>query len=37
MMNSFWKNIHFGVVVVVWCGVNWKIIYFSEASIPFFY
>ena len=31
--DGFWKNIHFGRVVV-WCGLNWKILNFSEASIP---
>ena len=31
-MKSFWKNIHFGKMVV-WCGLNWKIIHFSKASI----
>ena len=31
--QSFWKNNNFGSVVV-WCGVNWKIIHFLEASIP---
>ena len=35
--KDFWKkvfeNIHFRRVVV-WCCVNWKIIHFSEASIP---
>ena len=32
LRKSFWKNIHFGIVVA-WCGVNWKILNFSEASI----
>ena len=31
LKKSFWKNIHFGRVVV-WCGVN-QMIVFSEASI----
>ena len=30
--KSFWKNTHFGRVVV-WCGVNQMIIHLSEASI----
>ena len=34
LKKSCWKNIHFGRVVV-WYGVNWKIIHFSETSIPF--
>ena len=36
----FWKNIYFGRVVV-WCGVNWKIIQMfrsiHSAKCPFFY
>ena len=32
LKKSFWKNIHFGRVVV-WYGVNQMIIHFTEASI----
>ena len=31
-MKSFWKNIHFGRVVI-WCGMKRMIIHFSKASV----
>ena len=40
LKKSFWKDIHFGRVVV-WCGLSWKIIQLfrriHSAKWPFFY